>query len=155
MASDGSYSIKHYRRAPWFTSAAALAGRRRIRYRQLSTAGLLRVWPFLATDRRTAVGEFLDHLGASVKALAGIGQVPELDEPASPARHRPTRSGTCSRSSSSISCDSRITGTISSRLMGSSLKGRCPRGTRGSPGQGSLPCAGQDPVSCQAEVEEV
>lgn len=50
----------------------AFAGRSRpvrFRYRQLPTSGC-RVWPFLATDRRTAALEFLDHLAGWVKAPA-------------------------------------------------------------------------------------
>jgi hypothetical protein len=51
----------------------AFAGRSRLRYPQLPTPGLLCVWPFLATGRKAAAGEFFDHLRGWVKALTGTG----------------------------------------------------------------------------------
>ena len=70
----------------------AFAGRgRRVRFRcrHLPASGLRRVWPFLATGRRAAALEFLDHLAGWVKALAGTGQEPEPDELA-PAAWQPS-----------------------------------------------------------------
>jgi DNA recombination-mediator protein A len=63
----------------------AFAGRSRPRYPQLPTPGLLCAWPLLATGRKTATGEFFDHLHGWVTALTGTGQEPEPDELASPA----------------------------------------------------------------------
>jgi hypothetical protein len=54
--------------------SCASGGRSRLRYRQLSTSGLLRAWPFLATDRWTVAGEFFDHLGGWAMHWPGAGR---------------------------------------------------------------------------------